>query len=136
MVNCGAMKARLTRGISLAAMAFFCASAQAQVTLGQPNQDWLRTAVNSGTYSDLRWPNFSDYSKHLRKFYDFNGNSLWWVSGMAPTPQARQAIALLQQAGQKGLSAGQSWCCWPGNWACAAARSSSCEARLRPRSGF
>ena len=56
--------------------------------------------------SDLRWPDFSDYSKHVKKFYDFNGNSLWWVKGLEPTPQARQVIAVLQQADQKGLSAG------------------------------
>ena len=55
--------------------------------------------------ADLRWPNFSDYSKHLQKFYGFSNDSLWWVAGTGPTPQARQAIALLQQAGQKGLAA-------------------------------
>ena len=92
-------------GISLALIALFCSSAQAQVALSEPNQAWLRTAIGSGTFSDLRWPNFSDYSKHLQKFYDFNSYSLWWVNGMEPTPQARQAIALLLQAGQKGLSA-------------------------------
>ena len=88
----------------LVLIAFFSASAPAQGALSDANQAWLRTAIGSGTYSDLRWPNFSDYSKHLQKFYDFNGDSLWWVSGMQPTPQARQAIALLLQAGQKGLS--------------------------------
>jgi murein L,D-transpeptidase YcbB/YkuD len=92
-------------GISLVLIALFCASAPAQVELSEPNRTWLRTAVSSGTFSDLRWPNFSDYSKHLQKFYGFNGYSLWWVKGMEPTPQAHQAIALLQLAGQKGLSA-------------------------------
>ena len=107
MLNCGAMSDRVKfiPGISLALIALFCSSAQAQVALSEPNQAWLRTAIGSGTFSDLRWPNFSDYSKHLQKFYDFNAYSLWWVNGMEPTPQARQAIALLLQAGQKGLSA-------------------------------
>jgi len=86
-------------GFSLVLIALFCTSTRAQVELSEPNRTWLRTAVSSGILSDLRWPNFSDYSKHLRKFYDFNGDSLWWVKGMEPTPQARQAIALLQQAG-------------------------------------
>jgi len=90
---------------ALVLIALSCISAQDQVALNSTGQAWLRTAISSGTFSDLRWPNFSDYSKHLQKFYDFNGGSLWWVKGMEPTPQARQLIALLVQAGQKGLSA-------------------------------
>jgi len=62
-------------------------------------------AISAGNIPELRWPNFSDYSKLLREFYDLNGQSLPWVRGMAPTPQALQAIAILQQADQKGLSA-------------------------------
>jgi L,D-transpeptidase YcbB len=92
-------------------VAFFCAAtsisvsvAQAQ-TLSPEGQAWLRTTIASG-HSDLRWPDFSDYSKHVKKFYDFNGNFLWWVKGLEPTPQARQVIAVMQQADQKGLSAG------------------------------
>ena len=86
-------------------IALLCSSAQAQVALTSANQAWLRTAIGSGTFSDLRWPNFSDYTKHVQKFYGFNDDSLWWVNGMEPTPQARQLIALLLQADQKGLSA-------------------------------
>ena len=93
-------------------VASFCAAAfisvslvQAQTTLSSQGQAWLQTTIASG-HSDLRWPDFSDYSKHVKKFYDFNGNSLWWVKGLEPTPQARQVIAVLQQADQKGLSAG------------------------------
>jgi L,D-transpeptidase YcbB len=84
---------------------FFCISGHAQVTLKSNDRAWLDTTIASGTLADLRWPNFSDYSKHLQKFYGFGNDSLWWVAGIEPTPQARQAIALLQQAGQKGLSA-------------------------------
>ena len=84
---------------------FFCASAHAQGTLSAADRAWLDTTIVSGTLADLRWPNFIDYSKHLQKFYAFRDDSLWWVNGVEPTPQARQAIALLQQAGQKGLSA-------------------------------
>ena len=64
----------------------------------------LQAAINSGK-ADLRWPDFSDYSKRVKDFYDLNGNSLWWVKNLAPTTQARQAIALMLQASQKGLSA-------------------------------
>ena len=73
--------------------------------LSSDGQAWLRAAVSGGNLPDLRWPDFSDYSKHLQKFYEFNGYSFWWVKGMEPTAQARQAIALLLQAGQKGLFA-------------------------------
>ncbi len=73
--------------------------------LSSDGQAWLLTTVSSGKFSDLRWPDFSDYSQHVRKFYELNGNSLWWVKGMQPTPQAQQLIALLLQADQKGLSA-------------------------------
>jgi murein L,D-transpeptidase YcbB/YkuD len=65
----------------------------------------LRAAINAGNSPDLRWPDFSDYAKHVKKFYDLNGNSFWWIDGMEPTPQARQVIALMLQADQKGLSA-------------------------------
>src|SRR6202030_3971907 len=43
--------------------------------------------------------------KHVQKFYEFNGDSLWWVKGMEPTTQARQVIAVMLQADQRGLSA-------------------------------
>jgi murein L,D-transpeptidase YcbB/YkuD len=80
-------------------------AAPAQVALSSDSQSWLRTAISSGAADFLRWPNFSDYSKHVQKLYEFNGNSLWWVKGMEPTAQARQVIALMLQADQKGLSA-------------------------------
>jgi murein L,D-transpeptidase YcbB/YkuD len=72
--------------------------------LSAGGQASLRTAIGSGN-SDLRWPDFTDYGKHVRKFYDFNGDSLWWVKDLEPTPQARQMIALLLLAGKKGLAA-------------------------------
>ena len=73
--------------------------------LSSEGQAWLRAAISAGSFPDLRWPDFSDYSKHVRKFYEFNQESLWWVNGMEPTTQAQQVIALLRKADQKGLSA-------------------------------
>ena len=73
--------------------------------LSSKGQAWLVAAIGAGNLPDLRWPDFHDYSKHVQKFYEFNGNSLWWVMGMEPTPQARAVIALLLQADQRGLSA-------------------------------
>ena len=71
---------------------------------GGEAQTWLRATVTKGRLPELRWPDFSDYSKHLQKFYELNGYSSWWTKENEPTPQARQMIALFQQAGQKGLS--------------------------------
>src|SRR5271165_3392976 len=72
--------------------------------LSSESQAWLATAISSGSFPDLRWPDFSDYRQHVKKFYELNGNSLWWVNGMEPTPQARQVITLMLQADQKGLA--------------------------------
>lgn len=73
--------------------------------LSSEGQAWLGATISRGSFSDLRWPNFSDYSMYVKKFYEFNGDSLWWVKGMEPTAQARQVIALFLKADQKGLSA-------------------------------
>ena len=73
--------------------------------LSSESQAWLATAISSGSFPDLRWPDFSDYRQHVKKFYELNGNSLWWVNGMEPTPQARQVITLVLQSDQKGLAA-------------------------------
>jgi L,D-transpeptidase YcbB len=88
----------------LSALLFLIVSATG-AELSSEGQSWLRTTVTTGNSQDLRWPDFSDYSKHLKKFYEFNGYALWWVRGMEPTAQARQAIGVLLEADQKGLAA-------------------------------
>lgn len=71
--------------------------------LSTDGQTLLRTAIGSSN-SDLRWPDFSDYTKNATKFYESNGNALRWIKDWEPTPQAQQLITLLLQADQKGLS--------------------------------
>ena len=73
--------------------------------LGAEGQASLRAIVQAGNLADLRWPDFSDYQKHVQKFYESYGYSLPWVKAMQPTPEAQQIIAILLQADQKGLSA-------------------------------
>ena len=89
-------------------------AAYAPATAAAPNpaqqlssdaQIWLRTAITDGKFSELRWPDFNDYSKHIKKFYEPNGYSLWWTRAQEPTPQSLQMISLLQRAEQKGLFA-------------------------------
>jgi murein L,D-transpeptidase YcbB/YkuD len=73
--------------------------------LSPQGQAALQATIQAGKLPDLRWPDFSDYDKHLPKFYDSYAYSLPWIRGMQPTPQAQQVIAILSQAEQKGLSA-------------------------------
>jgi L,D-transpeptidase YcbB len=73
--------------------------------LSPEGQAALRAIIQAGNLPELRWPDFSDYGKHVQKFYESYGYSLPWVRGMEPTSQARQVIALLLQAEEKGLSA-------------------------------
>src|SRR6202046_4722772 len=73
--------------------------------LSPEGQASLRSIIQAGNLSDLRWPDFSDYDKYVRKFYESYGYSLPWLRGTEPTAQAQQAIALLLNADQRGLSA-------------------------------
>jgi murein L,D-transpeptidase YcbB/YkuD len=110
LVSLGAIALLASRGAWLAARARaqsgtsakFGAPPQQLSTEGQAS---LRAIVQEGNLPDLRWPNFTDYEKHLKKFYESYGYALPWVRGMQPTAQAQQVIALLLKAEQKGLSA-------------------------------
>jgi L,D-transpeptidase YcbB len=73
--------------------------------LSPEGQASLRAITQAGNFSDLRWPDFSDYQPAVQKFYDSYGGALPWVRGMQPTPQAQQLIASFLNADQKGLSA-------------------------------
>jgi murein L,D-transpeptidase YcbB/YkuD len=73
--------------------------------LSSDGQASLRRIINSGNLSELRWPDFSDYGKHVQKFYEAYRYSLPWVRGMRPTAQAQQVISILLKAEQKGLAA-------------------------------
>jgi murein L,D-transpeptidase YcbB/YkuD len=79
-------------------------SAQPQA-LGGDGQNALRAMIQSGNLAELRWPDFSDYVKHVQKFYELYGYSLPWVRGMQPSAQAQQVISFLNAAEQKGLNA-------------------------------
>jgi murein L,D-transpeptidase YcbB/YkuD len=73
--------------------------------LTSDGQASLRSIIQSGNLSELRWPDFSDYRKHMQKFYESYGYSLPWIRGMQPTAQAQQVISVLLKAEQKGLAA-------------------------------
>jgi murein L,D-transpeptidase YcbB/YkuD len=73
--------------------------------LSAQGQAALRTIIQDGRLEELRWPDISDYRKHLVKFYEAYGYALPWTRSMQPTPQAQAVIAVLMKADQKGLSA-------------------------------
>jgi len=73
--------------------------------LSTAGEGLLRTLVQAGELSELRWPDFGDYSAQVAKFYEANDYALLWARGMQATQQAQDVIALLRQAEQKGLSA-------------------------------
>lgn len=80
-------------------------SQPASQRLSAAGESLLRSLVQAGELSDLRWPDFSDYRAHVAKFYEANAYALLWVSEMQATQQAQDVIALFHQAEQKGLSA-------------------------------
>ncbi len=67
-----------------------------------PNQQ-LHELVESGTLSDLHWPNFTRVQPDVARFYELNGYQLAWVRAGTPTPQAQALIRALQNAALKGL---------------------------------
>jgi L,D-transpeptidase YcbB len=73
--------------------------------LSSDGQASLRGIIQAGNLSELRWPDFSDYDKHVQKFYESYGYSLAWIRGTQPTAQAQELISVLLQAEQKGLTA-------------------------------
>lgn len=65
----------------------------------------IQALVTEARMEELRWPDFSDYRKHLRNFYAPIGYRTVWVANGQPTPQARAIIALFEAADAKGINA-------------------------------
>jgi L,D-transpeptidase YcbB len=64
----------------------------------------LRDIVAAGRLSDLRWPNFSDYSVLVKSFYETSNYAPAWLKDGVPTEQATAVIEVLEQADSKGLN--------------------------------
>jgi murein L,D-transpeptidase YcbB/YkuD len=87
---------------------FLCSFANAQTIEIPPATDSGRTIqalIEKASMDELRWPDFSDYRKHLHNFYAPNGYALAWSRDGQPTPQALTVIDLLQAADAKGIHA-------------------------------
>src|SRR6204780_2690025 len=80
-------------------------SVPAPQQLSPEGQASLRAIIQAQNLSDLRWPDFSDYSRLMTEFYQSYGYFLPWVRGMEPSAEAQQVIAILKNADQEGLFA-------------------------------
>ncbi|HEX7191311.1 MAG TPA: L,D-transpeptidase family protein [Thermoanaerobaculia bacterium] len=87
--------------ITLVLVALFAVPAVAQ-DVGPAT---IRSLVEAGRDDDLRWPDFSDYRKHLRNFYEPLGYGFAWSRNGKATPQALAVIALFESADVKGINA-------------------------------
>jgi murein L,D-transpeptidase YcbB/YkuD len=76
-------------------------------------QQELRAIVSSGRLAELRWPNFSDYQKWVKEFYEQGNYELTWTRGRKPAAQALEMITVLEEAAEKGLDSndydGERW---------------------------
>jgi murein L,D-transpeptidase YcbB/YkuD len=88
-------------------------SAAAQQDGSSDVSSQLRSIASAGQLAELRWPNFSDYRQHVRKFYEASNYSLAWIRDGQPTPQALMIVDLLKAADREGLDPedydGSSW---------------------------
>jgi L,D-transpeptidase YcbB len=66
----------------------------------------LRAVIDDGRLQGLRWPNFAKFRALLAGLYQRSNFSPIWIREGQPTSQAEQMIALLQQADNDGLVAG------------------------------
>jgi hypothetical protein len=53
--------------------------------LGSSSLNFLFATLDSGTFADFRWPDFSDHSRSVSRFYESNNNTLRWLSALAAT---------------------------------------------------
>lgn len=65
----------------------------------------IEPLVEVSRLDEMRWPDFTDYRKHIRNFYAPRGYAPAWVANGRPTPQALAVIALLDAADAKGVNA-------------------------------
>jgi L,D-transpeptidase YcbB len=99
----------VTAGVSVASGEAFPAifveqqPALAGQTLSASGVPALNSIVDSGRNPDLRWPDFTPYKTEVGKLYEASGYSLVWVQNLHVRPQGLAVIALLQNAGAKGL---------------------------------
>lgn len=95
--------------VSLAiALSAFSAQVPAPVPQPLPPLDpaaaEVKQLVDASTIQELRWPDFTDYRKHLDNFYRPVNYTYVWLRNGRPTPQALAVIDLFRRADAKGIN--------------------------------
>ena len=81
------------------------ASAQTVETLPSTESGRVvKQLVEDSRMEELRWPDFSDYRRHLRNLYGPIGDALLWTTNGQAKPQTRAVIALFEAADLKGIN--------------------------------
>ena len=91
----------------LASFALLALLASAQTIETPPSTESgrvIKAIVEESRMEELRWPDFSDYRRHMRNLYAPAGYAMFWTVNGAPTPQARAVIALFEAADLKGIN--------------------------------
>ena len=97
----------MRRSLALLLLLSVCLPVVAQTVEVPPSSEGGRligSLIAEGRMEELRWPDFSDYRKHLRNFYGANGYALVWSKSGRVTPQARVVIAMFEAADVKGIN--------------------------------
>jgi len=63
----------------------------------------LRAIASSGQLPELRWPNFTDYRRHVQNFYEPSSYTPAWILDSQPTQQALAILEILRHADSQGL---------------------------------
>jgi len=95
------------RRCMLALLLFAATLVSAQTIETNPSTEGgrvIKQLVEESRMEELRWPDFSDYRRHLRNLYAPNGYALLWTAQGRPTPQALAVIALFEAADVKGIN--------------------------------
>jgi len=75
------------------------------LNLTTEGQRVIHDLVETPRFDELRWPDYSDYKKHLKNFYEPLNYQFAWTEGGQITPQARVLIGLFEHADEKGINA-------------------------------
>src|SRR4029078_11360741 len=87
------------------ALAFAILAQTITIPPATPVAKALEPLVEVARLDEMRWPDFTDYRKHLRNFYAPRAYAPAWLLNGRPTAQAMAVIAILDAADAKGINA-------------------------------
>jgi murein L,D-transpeptidase YcbB/YkuD len=87
------------------ALAFAILAQTITIPPATPVAKALEPLVEVSRLDEMRWPDFTDYRKHLRNFYAPRAYAPAWLANGRPTAQAMAVIAILDAADTKGINA-------------------------------